>query len=139
MRYDEFIGHVQHRARLISRAEAERATRATLETLAERLVGGEAHDLAAQLPPEIARNLQLPDAGIGAKLTLDEFFELVSEREGVDLEDSTFHARVVIGLLTEAVSMGEIKDVRVQLPAAFAQLFNVENEGDLPEITSREE
>jgi hypothetical protein len=28
--------------------------------------------------------------------------------------------------------------VRVQLPAAFAQLFNVENEGDLPEITSHE-
>ena len=136
MRYDEFLGHVQHRARLGSRGEAERATRATLETLAERLVGGEAHDLAAQLPPELARNLQLPDAGIGAKLTLDEFFELVSEREGVDLEDSTFHARVVIGVLTEAVSLGEIKDVRVQLPATFAQLFNVENEGDLPEITS---
>ena len=136
MRYDEFLGHVQHRAGLSSRAEAERATHATLETLAERLVGGEAHDLAAQLPPELARSLQLPDAGIGAKLTLDEFFELVSEREGVDLKDSTFHARVVIGVLTEAVSLGEIKDVRVQLPAAFAQLFNVENQGDLPEITS---
>ena len=136
MRYDEFLGHVQHRARLGSRAEAERATRATLETLAERLVGGEAHDLASQLPPELARSLEAPDAGSGAKLTLDEFFELVSEREGVDLEDSTFHARVVIGVLTEAVSLGEIKDVRVQLPAAFAQLFNVENEGDLPEITS---
>ena len=69
-------------------------------------------------------------------MTLDEFFELVSEREGVDLADATLHARVVIGVLTEAVSQGEIKDVRVQLPAAFAQLFNVENEGDLPEITS---
>ena len=137
MRYDEFLGHVQHRARLGSRGEAERATRATLETLAERLVGGEAHDLASQLPPELARSLQSPDAGIGAKLTLEEFFELVSEREGVDLEEATLHARVVIGVLTEAVSMGEIKDVRVQLPAAFAQLFNVENEGDLPEITSR--
>ena len=136
MRYDEFIGQVQHRARLSSRAEAERATRATLETLAERLAGGEAHDLAAQLPPELARSLELPDAGIGAKLTLDEFFELVSEREGVDLPDATFHARVVIGVLTEAVSLGEIQDVRVQLPAAFAQLFNVENEGDLPEITT---
>ena len=136
MRYDEFIGQVQHRARLGSRAEAERATRATLETLAERLAGGEAHDLAAQLPPELARSLELPDAGIGAKLTLDEFFELVSERGGVDLPDATFHARVVIGVLTEAVSMGEIQDVRVQLPAAFAQLFNVENEGDLPQITS---
>jgi uncharacterized protein (DUF2267 family) len=136
MRYDEFLGHVQHRAGLSSRAEAERATYATLETLAERLVGGEAHDLAAQVPPELARSLQLPDAGIGAKLTLDEFFELVSEREGVDLEDSTLHARVVIGVLTEAVSQGEIKDVRVQLPAAFAQLFNVDNEGDLPELTT---
>ena len=134
MKYDEFLGHVQNRAGLSSRAEAERATRATLETLAERLVGGEAYDLAAQLPPELAHYLQLPDAGVGAKLTLDEFFELVSAREGVDLEDSTLHARVVIGVLTEAVSQGEIKDVRVQLPAAFAQLFNVENEGDLPQI-----
>jgi uncharacterized protein (DUF2267 family) len=133
VRYDAFLGHVQHRARLGSHAEAERAT---LETLAERLVGGEAHDLASQLSPELAHSLQLPDAGIGAKLTLDEFFELVSEREGVELEEATFHARVVIGVLTEAVSQGEIQDVRVQLPAAFAQLFNVANVGDLPEITS---
>ena len=136
MKYDEFIAQVRHRARLSSHAEAERATRATLETLAERLAGGEAHDLASQLPRELANALQLPDAGIGAKLTLDEFFELVSEREGVDLPDAAFHARVVIGVLTEAVSQGEIKDVLVQLPAAFAQLFEVENEGDLPEITS---
>jgi uncharacterized protein (DUF2267 family) len=136
VRYDEFLGQVQHRAGLGSHAEAERATRATLETLAERLAGGEVHDLAAQLPPELARSLEAPDAGIGAKLTLDEFFALVSAREGVDLEDSTLHARVVIGVLTEAVSQGEIQDVRVQLPAAFAQLFNVENEGDLPKITS---
>ena len=136
MRYDEFIGQVQHRAGLSSRAEAERATRATLETLAERLVGGEVDDLAAQLPPELALYLQPSDAGIGIKFTLDEFFELVSEREGVDLSDAAFHARVVIGVLTEAVSMGEIEDVRAQLPADFAQLFKVENEGDLPEITT---
>ncbi len=137
MKYDEFLGQVQHRARLGSHAEAERATRATLETLAERLAGGEARDLAAQLPPDLAHFLQPPDAGIGTKLTLDEFFEAVSMREGVDLEEATFHARVVIGVLTEAVSQGEIQDVRVQLPAAFTQLFNVANEGDLPEITSR--
>jgi len=136
LKYDEFIAQVRHRAGLDSHAEAERATRATLETLAERLAGGEAHDLASQLSPELARYLELPDAGIAAKLTLEEFFELVSEREGVDLPDATLHARVVIGVLTEAVSLGEIKDVRVQLPAAFAQLFKVENEGDLPEITT---
>jgi uncharacterized protein (DUF2267 family) len=134
VKYDEFLGQVRHRARLGSRGEAERATRATLETLAERLVGGEARDLAAQLPPELAHFLQPPDAGIGTKLTLDELFETVSMREGVELEEATFHARVVIGVLTEAVSQGEIQDVRVQLPAAFAQLFNVANEGDLPQI-----
>ena len=134
MKYDEFLGQVRHRARLGSRGEAERATRATLETLAERLVDGEARDLAAQLPPELAHFLQPPDAGIGTKLTLDEFFETVSMREGVELKKATFHARVVIGVLTEAISQGEIQDVRVQLPAAFAQLFNVANEGDLPQI-----
>jgi uncharacterized protein (DUF2267 family) len=136
VKYDEFLGQVQHRAGLGSHAEAERATRSTLETLAERLAGGEAHDLASQLPAELARSLEAPDAGIGAKLTLDEFFELVSERERADLPTATFHARVVIGVLTEAVSIGEIQDVRVQLPAAFAQLFNVANVGDLPQITS---
>ncbi len=50
MKYDEFISQVQRRANLASREEAERATRATLETLGERLAGGEAKDLAAQLP-----------------------------------------------------------------------------------------
>jgi uncharacterized protein (DUF2267 family) len=136
LKYDEFLGQVRHRAGLGSHAEAERATRSTLETLAERLAGGEAHDLAAQLPPELARYLEQPDAGIGAKLKLDEFFALVSERESVHLPDAAFHARVVIGVLTEAVSAGEIQDVRVQLPAAFAQLFNIANEGDLPDITT---
>ena len=86
MKYDEFLGHVRHRTGLGSLTEAERATRATLETLAERLVGGEARDLAAQLPPELAHFLQPPDAGIGTKLTLDEFFETVSMREGVELK-----------------------------------------------------
>lgn len=32
MRHDEFIGEVQHRAKLPSRGDAERATRITLET-----------------------------------------------------------------------------------------------------------
>ena len=61
MTHDEFIGHVQHRARLASRGQAERATRVVLETLGERLAGGEPFDLAAQLPPEIGRH---PNAGV---------------------------------------------------------------------------
>jgi len=56
MQHDQFIGQVQHRAQLSSRGDAERAVRATLETLAERLVGGEATDLAAQLPRELGEH-----------------------------------------------------------------------------------
>src|SRR5260370_18696568 len=110
LKYDEFIGQVRHRAGLGSHAEAERATRATLETLAERLAGGEAHDLAAQLPAELALYLQLPEAGIGAKLTLDEFFALVTERQGAALPAATLNARPVLRVLTQAVSVREITD-----------------------------
>ena len=134
MKYDEFISQVQRRAGLASREEAERATRATMETLGERLAGGEAKDLAAQLPPEIAQYLEQAYTGIREKFSLDEFFWRVSQREGVDLTESTFHARVVVALLSEAVTMGEIEDVRAQLPEDFARLFEVQYEGDLPGI-----
>ena len=134
MKYDEFISQVQRRADLASREEAERATRATMETLGERLAGGEAKDLAAQLPPEIAQYLEQAYTGIREKFSLDEFFWRVSQREGVDLTESTYHARVVVALLSEAVTMGEIEDVRAQLPEDFARLFEVQYEGDLPGI-----
>ena len=57
MKYDEFIKHVQTVAQLDSREEAERATRATLEIIRERVVGDEAKDLASQLPKELGEYL----------------------------------------------------------------------------------
>lgn len=134
MRYDEFVASVQDRANIDTREEAERAIRATLETLAERLLGGEPKDLASQLPPEIAVYLQQPFSGVGAPFTLSEFFRIVSEREGMPLSEASLHARAVIAVLSESVSMGEIEDIRAQLPHDIRQLFMVENEGDLPEV-----
>lgn len=134
MKYDEFIGQVQDRARLGSRQEAEKAAQATLETLGERLVGGEAKDLASQLPQELAQYLQQGDSGVKTPFSLDEFFWRVSQREGIDLNESTFHARVVLALLSESVTMGEIQNVQAQLPADFAKLFDVQNAGSLPAV-----
>lgn len=133
MKHDEFIGQVQHRARLGSRGEAERATRATLETLAERLAGGEAKDLAAQLPLEIGEHLRGQWSAIGERFSLDEFFRRVSLREGVDLPEAVFHARAVIEVLSKAVSKGEMDDVRAQLPAEFDRLFEAGSIGHMPE------
>lgn len=132
MKHDEFIGQVQHRARVSSRGEAEKATRATLETLAERLSGGEAKDLASQLPTEIGEHLRGAWSSIGERFSLDEFFQRVSLREGVDLPQSVFHARAVIEVLREAVSKGEMDDVRAQLPAEFDRLFAAGSEGQMP-------
>ena len=58
MQHDEFIAQVQMRARLSDRGTAEAATRATLETLAERISGPLAGNLAAQLPRDIGAPLR---------------------------------------------------------------------------------
>jgi uncharacterized protein (DUF2267 family) len=134
MKYDEFIAEVRRRARLATTEEAENATRATLQTLAERIEFDEVKDLVSQLPRELAMYMQSPTTGIAESFSLDEFFHRISEREGVDLADATFHARIVAALLSEVVTVGEIEDVRAQLPPDFAKLFEVENAGEVPEI-----
>lgn len=124
MDYHEFMGKVQHRAKFDSLDPAVRATRATLNTLAERMRGNEPKDLAAQLPREIAEYLNTENAGEGERFDLDEFIRRVSVREGdVPINQATHHAQVVMGTLTEAVSAGELTDVIQQLPSDYGILF----------------
>jgi uncharacterized protein (DUF2267 family) len=51
LKHDEFIARVRDLAEVQTDEEAERAIRATLETLRERLAGNEPNNLADQLPP----------------------------------------------------------------------------------------
>lgn len=126
MQFDEFLGHVQDRAKLDSTGAALTATRATLSTLAERLVGNEPLDLAAQLPEEIGNLLRTDDAGKGERFDVSDFIARVSEREGVPQNQATHHAQVVMGVVNEAVSEGEMKDVRGQLTDDYELLFRKE-------------
>ena len=73
MKHDEFIGRVQHLAQMSSRGDAERATWATLQTLGERLAGGETKDFAAQLPPQLAQYALSGLAGMGERFPVEEF------------------------------------------------------------------
>lgn len=131
MKFDKFLGQVQHLARLSDIQQALRATRATLQTLAERIDCNEARDMAAQLPPEIGKSLHCPQQHKPDRFGLDEFFRRVSEREGVDLADATFHARAVMEVLIEAVSPGEMGQVMQQLPDEFQPLFFAGTQGKL--------
>jgi uncharacterized protein (DUF2267 family) len=132
MKRDEFVKEVQERGHMGSREEAESAIRATLETLAERLAGEEAEHLASQLPPGIAEHLRHERAGAGESLDLQEFFDRVDERdEAADEPRAVYHARVVMEVLREAVTEGEIDDVRSQLPAEYAPLFETGSQGEM--------
>lgn len=103
--------------------------RATLETLGQRLAGGEAGDLAAQLPAEVGHYLQ--QTTDGERFGVDELIRRVSREEGVDLPNAIYHARAVISVLREAVSPGEMDHVRAQLPEAFDPLFDSGSEGEM--------
>jgi uncharacterized protein (DUF2267 family) len=122
MQYHEFVGQVQHRARLGTQGEAVRAIHATLETLGERLFGGEAHNLAAQLPQEIGDYLERPIES--ESFDLDEFYDRVAMREGVDLPDALYHARAVIEVLREATSPDLMNKVMAQFPEEYTVLFD---------------
>lgn len=117
----EFIKRVQSRASLDSRDAAIKATHATLETLGQRLFGGEPSDLAAQLPRELAECLR--QVSRCESFGLSEFYERISRKEGVEIEKASAHAQAVIEVLCDAVTQGEIDDICSQLPGDFAALF----------------
>lgn len=135
MQHDEFIGQVQHRARLASRGGAERATRATLETLGERIPEHLAENLAAQLPQEIGEHLRrtvtLAGEGTGERFGLPEFVARVSTRSGVDEPAGVYQARVVLEVVEDAVTPGLMAKIREALPNDLERLTEVGSAGDL--------
>jgi len=135
MNYSQFIGQVQNRARMATQAKAVRATRATLQTLGQRLGGGEPSDIAAQLPNEIGRYLKISGAQEGVRFGLDEFFHRVRAHmgDGTDLPDAVFYARVVMSVLKEAISPGEWRDMKAQFPDEYDALLEAGYAGEMEE------
>ncbi len=122
MQYEEFLSKVQDRTGLARSGEARRAITATFSTLCERISGGEASDLAAQLPQELKEPLHR--AGEDAEeFSFEEFLRRVGEREGVNTDVARDHASAVVTVLKEVVTGGELDDIRAQLPGEFQLLF----------------
>jgi uncharacterized protein (DUF2267 family) len=117
---EQFVTTVAHTAR-IGLERAERATEATLQTLAERIDAGEARDLAQELPDEIAPWLATNTPA--ERLDIDEFLRRLAEREGTDIETAQRHAAAVFLALQRTVSPREFADLRAELPKDFAPLL----------------
>lgn len=122
MNYDTFVDQVAVRARIPS-ALAVVLSRATLETLAERLTGGEALDLAAQLPKPLQLVLRkTPSTEHAERFGAPEFVARVSQRAEVDQAAARNGIRAVFGVLREAITGGEFDDVAAQLPRDYRDL-----------------
>lgn len=128
MQHDAFIGQVQARARLDSRGAAETATRATLETLAERIPSDLAEDVAAQLPAEIRENVRriTVDAESVERFGQDEFMSRVAQRAHSDESDSVRLARAVFEVLDEATTGSTMDKVRHTFPEDLRRMSQAE-------------
>lgn len=135
MQHDHFIGLVQDRARLPSRGAAEGATRATLETLGERIPDHLAMHVAAQLPTEIGEHLRRSTSssgeGTGEHFGFDEFAHRVAVREHTDEPNAIYHSRVVLELVDQATTGAVMDRVRDALPEDLRPLVDSGSTGGM--------
>ncbi|MEH0843776.1 DUF2267 domain-containing protein [Micromonospora sp. CPCC 205711] len=122
MDYDTFVDQVARRTRTGSERAVE-LTRATLETLAERLTGGEVLDLAAQLPAPLRLALRPSPSGEAAdRFGAAEFVARVGRRADVDEPAARDAVRAVFVTVREAITGGEFDDMVVQLPRDYREM-----------------
>jgi uncharacterized protein (DUF2267 family) len=118
--YQTFIDTEAQRAGL-PKDQADLLARATLQTLADRITGGEAKDLAAQLPGPLQEELRSTREP-AEPFDVDEFVRRVSERAHVDEATARNGAMATLITVREAVSPGEFDDITSQLPQEYREL-----------------
>ncbi|MFG2054751.1 DUF2267 domain-containing protein [Micromonospora sp. NPDC048930] len=122
MHYVTFVERVARRTGT-SDERAGELTRATLETLAERLTGGEVLDLAAQLPKPLWQVLRPhPRTEAADRFGAAEFVARVARRAGCDENAARDAVRAVFTTLRESITSGEFHDVVVQLPRDYRDM-----------------
>ncbi|SCL32755.1 Uncharacterized conserved protein, DUF2267 family [Micromonospora rhizosphaerae] len=123
MVYEDFIDAVARRAG-VPVDQAGTITRATLETLAERISGGEANDLANQVPEGLDDHLRKTQEHPEV-FGLGEFVQRVTARAGIDGVLASSGIRAVLTTLREAVPRDEFEDMVAQLPKDFWEVVPV--------------
>lgn len=123
MEYNEFITHVQSLAQSNSREEAERATRATLETLTQRIPTHEVKEIAAELPQELGESLQGREGEISEPFKLQEFISRVSQKENIEPTTTAIHVRAVFAVLQNAINPDKFSRFHNYFDHDYEELF----------------
>jgi uncharacterized protein (DUF2267 family) len=121
VKYDQMVKAVEERTGLADRAEAERTLRVVVQALSDRLLGGEADDLLAQLPEPLKSEIRItPDAD---PMNPQEFVERVALDLGLPQDEARDRVRATFSVLHEAVTEGEWEEVVGQLDKQYAALI----------------
>jgi uncharacterized protein (DUF2267 family) len=126
MQEHEFVAAVKESLGLPDNQAAERAVKATLTVLGQRLQGGEAKDLASQLPGSLAD--ALPSEGAGERFDVDTFYQRIAEQEGegVTVAQARQHARAIAKGLETALTDGEWQNFTSQLSQDYQDFLGTE-------------
>ncbi|MGB2571027.1 DUF2267 domain-containing protein [Micromonospora citrea] len=122
MNDNEFLALVATRSGL-SPEQAAAVTRATLTTLAERIDGGEARDLAGQLP-EGLRAHAFGASEAAERFGLDVFVARVGGRADVDGDQVRDGVTAVFDVLRDALDPAAYEQAVAQLPAEYADVVD---------------
>jgi uncharacterized protein (DUF2267 family) len=118
---DQFVERVSARAGL-DEERARQAIAAVLSAFGERIAGGEAEDLAQQLPEPAADVLRQAD-GDPHPIPIDEFLRRIAALEHEPEAIAREHARAVLTTVREAVTADEWDDTLAELPRGYEQLM----------------
>jgi uncharacterized protein (DUF2267 family) len=115
-----FFATVAERAGL-SKEEAADLTRATLQELARQISGGEVQQLALTLPDWLEPYLPRHDGRAHPK-PMTEFFRDISQRIGLNEEETRRGVRAVLTVLREAIDPTHLEHALALLPKDYRQL-----------------
>lgn len=118
-----FVEQAQEAAGLSSFEETDALVRATLNTLAESVTGGQVDELAEGLPKELRNELNRR-SGQARSMDRTGFLDRVSGAvQTTDLERTEQEVRAVLRTVRQWAPRGETPDTMQQLPSSIAELF----------------
>ena len=129
MTYQELVAAVRRQGGLEPDA-ADEALAATLEILGERLSGGAAEVMAAQLPAPAAAALRRRRTEEAHAWSLTDLAARVAAVIGVDAAQGANAVQAALRAVAESVDQERLDRVRDQLPSDVARLLQRQGEGD---------
>lgn len=123
MQQNEFRNAVKDQIDIDENDRVDEIIETVLGTLSARISDDEAAHLAAQLP-EPYKTIVGTERRLES-FNLEQFFIRIAGKLRIGRGPATRYAQVVLNVLEDAVTTGELRDVVAQLPDEFAELFAV--------------